>query len=192
MMAADAKELLAYVPPPAIRALLANSARQTPFSEPFTGCLLLADLVGFTPLTESYVARGRAGVEELSAVLNDFLSREIETVDAYGGEVVRIAGDGLVILWPCEDGDEAVIASTLRATQCAFALQSASLSRVEGKDSEALRQRIGIETGRLLAVHVGGDTDHRELLLAGAPLRDASQALLRAAPGDVVLGPGAH
>ncbi len=60
----------------------------------------LADISGFTPLTERLTASSSsssAGIEELSTILNSYFSQMIRIVESYGGDVIKFAGDALLI-----------------------------------------------------------------------------------------------
>jgi class 3 adenylate cyclase len=96
-------ELASYVP-----ALVARrfEGGRDPLGEPgcerFEAAALLADISGFTALTERLAGPrpGPGGVEALTELLNDCFGELVELVAADGGEVVKFAGDALLALWP--------------------------------------------------------------------------------------------
>jgi hypothetical protein len=53
---------------------------QTPRMEAFEGAVLVADITGFTALTEDLGRQGPAGVEMLTRCMNNFFSLVIHTV----------------------------------------------------------------------------------------------------------------
>src|SRR5262245_21591069 len=97
--------LASYAPPQYIRRL---AERPTPseagldaprFGVPLRrGAVLLADISGFTALTEQLCREGPAGAELLAAALNAYFSQIIDAISQAGGEVVQFAGDGLIAL----------------------------------------------------------------------------------------------
>ena len=89
--------------------------------------VLVADISGFTRLTESMGAREAAGVELLTKCLNSFFGQMIDLVLAHGGDVMRFAGDSMICCFaalPVESSlpDGGLEQATLRCLQCATAL----------------------------------------------------------------------
>ena len=62
--------------------------------------VLLADISGFTRLTEELVRTGPRGVEKVSVALNDYFGRWINIISEYGGDVLKFAGDAILAIWP--------------------------------------------------------------------------------------------
>ncbi|GAB94183.1 class 3 adenylate cyclase/predicted ATPase [Kineosphaera limosa] len=63
------------------------------------GAVLVADLVGFTPLTRHLSARGPRGVEALHDWLDETFHRWDEAVASEGGQVTAYAGDALTAVF---------------------------------------------------------------------------------------------
>src|SRR5208282_1137288 len=88
-----------FVPNHLIRRHLADP---TPPVEPradyLSGVILMADVMGYTALTERYSQRA-AGIEQLKQVLDDFLGRLNEIILEHGGDVISFAGDSVFALW---------------------------------------------------------------------------------------------
>ncbi|XRB02771.1 adenylate [Pycnococcus provasolii] len=61
--------------------------------------ILLADISGFTPLTEKLSKRGSRGVEMLTKCINAYFSAAIEIVHRHGGDVIKFAGDAMIIMF---------------------------------------------------------------------------------------------
>ena len=61
--------------------------------------VLLADISGFTRLSEELSALGNDGLECLSETLNDYFARMIDVIYAHGGDVMKFAGDALLAVW---------------------------------------------------------------------------------------------
>ena len=72
-----------------------------PFVQTYDCAVMLADISGFTPLTErlSQVKPAGAGIEELSQVLNSYFGAMIDLIHAYGGDVIKFAGDALLVVF---------------------------------------------------------------------------------------------
>ena len=61
--------------------------------------VLLADISGFTKLSEQLSSLGNDGLECLSDTLNDYFARMIDMIYAHGGDVMKFAGDALLAVW---------------------------------------------------------------------------------------------
>ena len=109
--------LAAYVPPAVARAALRHSGFPLPQAERFPAAVLLADISGFTPLTETLAQKGPEGAEELTRLLNTYLSRMIALVQAQGGEVVKFGGDAITVVFPAVQQELGI--ATRRAWQAA-------------------------------------------------------------------------
>lgn len=89
--------------------------------------ILVADISGFTKLTESLSQRDAAGVELLTKCINSFFGQIIEVVLHHGGDVMRFAGDSIICCFiaTSEEGvapERRLQQATLRCLQCASAL----------------------------------------------------------------------
>ncbi len=184
------KTLASYVPTWVARQLAANPQLPTePKAERFQAAVLFADISGFTPLAEQLSARGPAGAEELTRILNAYFGQLIDLVLALGGDVLKFAGDGALALWPATEEDLAV--ATRRAAQCSLAFQM-MLHNYEAVEGVRLSMRIGIAAGEVVAASFGGLRGRWEFLIAGQPLIQMGEANRLAKPGEVVLSSQAH
>jgi class 3 adenylate cyclase/tetratricopeptide (TPR) repeat protein len=163
---------------------------------PLRGALLFADISGFTALAERLAQRGPAGVEELSRLLNTSFGQILDTIDAHGGDVVKFAGDALLAIWPAEDADrqsgaDDLAAATLRAAQCALAINARMTNFYRLIASAQLTLRIGVAAGDMATVRIGGVYGRWEFLVSGEPLADVAAAERLAQPSQVALAPPA-
>lgn len=179
--------LISYVP-----SLLVQRTRKNPLPlaapemERFSAAVLFADVSGFTRLTEQLQERGATGVEELTQALNTYFGELIALVSAHGGDVVKFAGDALLVLWSTTNGSLSEV--TYRAAQCALAM-TANLNQYEVIPGVLLNLRVGVGAGEVLTAIVGGENGRWEFLVAGEPLMQMGAAEAQAQPGEVVLSP---
>lgn len=164
--------------------------------------MLLADISGFTRLSERLAASGPTGTEELTRLLNAYFGPVIDLITRHGGDVVKFAGDALLAVWPVQDGgvdgaaDGAAAdgasgcpdleSATLEASACALTLHDAAGERPEG-----LALRVAVGAGDLGLAHLGGVFGRWEVVVAGEALDGISDALKVAEPGQTVLTPAA-
>ncbi|HMA36463.1 MAG TPA: AAA family ATPase [Chloroflexia bacterium] len=187
-MSAMRATLSSYVPPPVVRQLAADPAPiPTPSAAHVPAAVLFADISGFTPLAERLARQSTAGAEELTAWLNAYFGRLIDQIVAYGGDLVKFAGDALLAIWAA---DEPLPVLAARAAACGLALPA--LRAAPGSVSGATpRLRIGIGAGTVALLHLAGVKGRAEFVVAGAPLAEMGAAVHAAQPGEVVLGPAA-
>ncbi len=79
----------------------------------FTGALLLADISGFTEITETLSKGGRTGVEELTSLLNRSFDTMLNTVDRHGGSVLTFSGDSILVRFDRPESAETAAAELL-------------------------------------------------------------------------------
>jgi class 3 adenylate cyclase/predicted ATPase len=154
-----------YLPPDRLRAVAAGE-RLPLIAE---GAVLLADISGFTPVTERLRATlgARRGAEELAAHLNSVYDALIAQVERYGGSIVGFAGDAIT----CWFGGEI---SAARATACGFALLEAMRSVQQIALPEGgyllLGLKVAITSGTTKRYAVGDPAIQLFDILAGDPV----------------------
>ena len=131
---------------------------------------MFADISGFTALAERLAEAGPAGTETLTRILNDYFGQLIALIEAYGGDIVKFAGDALLALWPAlpeeAETDEPLIAAVLRAAHCCLAVR-AQLNAYHATDQVQLSLRLALGAGPITALHLGGLHGHWEFLVSG-------------------------
>jgi class 3 adenylate cyclase/tetratricopeptide (TPR) repeat protein len=181
-----AQALAAYVPPLVLAALAREPHPiHEPRAETFDGVILLTDIAGSTTLTERMDAAGPSGVEDLSRILNAYFSDLIDRVEAHGGLVVKLNGDGLIAVWKEHDAPLAEL--TRRAAQCAITIQE-KLGRYRVAGDVHFSMRVSLGAGRVLHFVIGGVAERWASMIDGAALAEARAAIAIAHPGDVMLG----
>ncbi|MEX8503546.1 MAG: AAA family ATPase [Leptothrix ochracea] len=156
-----------------------------------SGVVLIADLAGFTALTEEKARRGQAGIEAMQTILNGCFEHLVSIIQAGGGEVYKFAGDATIAWWPARKGHDpqSLRDLMLAATTTAQRLQDlvpdlAAILHVP------LSLRIGIGAGPVFTAIVGGVGDRWEAVLGGEALQQVA-TIHHLPPGQVVLSPQA-
>ncbi|MDQ3004071.1 MAG: adenylate/guanylate cyclase domain-containing protein, partial [Chloroflexota bacterium] len=176
-----------YVPV-IIRQRLANSPEplNAPEYQSLQAGVLLADISGFTRLTEELVRGGPRGVEKVSTALNDYFGRWIDIITQYGGDVVKFAGDALLAIWPADAQRGGLRSAVLQSAACALEAHN-TLRGYQTAEGNPLVIRTGITAGGVQAVHLGGMFQRWEMLVAGEAISEVSVTMQQAAPGTIVL-----
>src|SRR5579871_3050791 len=154
-------------------ALAAPPAAAVPAAERRLVSVLFADLVGFTPLSES------RDPEEVRELLSRYFDTCRRLVELYGGTVEKFIGDAVMAVWgtPTANEDDAE-----RAVRTALDLVAAVSSLADELGAEGLRLRAGVLTGEA-AVTVGAVG---EGMVAGDLVNTASRVQGEAEPGSVL------
>ncbi|HZA82944.1 MAG TPA: AAA family ATPase, partial [Actinomycetes bacterium] len=206
-MATDVETLASFLPERLVRRLVERpEGAGKADADRMMGALLLADISGFTAITERLARRGPGGAEELRGLLDGAFGPLLELVAGSGGDVLKFAGDALLACWPGDgaegagrppggaggDDPAALAAATAAAAGCAAAMQAA-LGRYAAARRLPLALRIGVGAGEVVMLDVGGARERRELLVAGSAVPQTTGAAAQAAPGQVVLAePARH
>jgi class 3 adenylate cyclase/tetratricopeptide (TPR) repeat protein len=153
----------------------AAPVREPPASERRLVSVLFADLVGFTPLSESRDA------EEVRELLSRYFDVCRRIVTLYGGTVEKFIGDAVMAVWgtPTATEDDAE-----RAVRAALDLVAAVSALGQEVGAEELRARAGVLTGEA-AVTIGAEG---EGMVAGDLVNTASRVQSVARPGAVYVG----
>ncbi|MFV9504296.1 MAG: tetratricopeptide repeat protein [Oscillochloridaceae bacterium umkhey_bin13] len=186
--------LVSFLPPRVARTILSNPGYTTHAeAEQFPAALLMADISGFTSLTERLAEHRPEGAEELTALLNLYFRRMIDLLSAEGGEVVQFSGDALLATFARPD--ESLAEHVQRACQAAAQMQAAmtefgTLSTSIGP--VALGMKIMIGAGEIVALSIGGVRGRWQYIIAGPPLAAIAQAAEMASSGMIKLTPEAE
>ena len=138
--------------------------------------VLFADLVGFTERTE------RSDPEDVRARLTIYHQTAREQVEAHGGRVEKLMGDGVFAVFgvPAAHEDDPE-----RAVRAALRLQEAIDGLNDNDPDLALAVRVAVTTGEAI-VQLDGDDQDRETII-GDVVNTASRLEAVAPPGGVVV-----
>jgi len=176
--------LAAYIPRDRVEHILHGA----PLTD--DGVALIADISGFTPLTEA-LTHGLSpdrGAEELTRALEGVFTPLIAQIHAFGGSVIKFGGDALIVWYPRPPRARRR-AVVRRAITSAWRMQNAI--RRHGQISTPigtviLRMKVGLTCGPVKRFRLGDAELGFEDVLAGATLDRMAEAEHHAEPGDIV------
>src|SRR3954447_21724511 len=178
--AEEQRRLDAYVPPVVLRQLAQGPPARVRTED---ATVLFADITGFTKLSERLARRGREGAEELTQTIDTTFSALLDVADRNGGDLLKHAGDALLLLF---EGDDHVARACDSAVGMRHALRDVGRLRTSAGPA-SLRMSQGVHSGEFHLFLVG--ESHRELLIAG-PGATAVVAMEKAAgAGEILLSP---
>jgi class 3 adenylate cyclase/tetratricopeptide (TPR) repeat protein len=143
------------------------------------GSAVLADLSGFTRLTETLAVMGAEGVEVLHRALSLCFGTLLDTAMSLGGDVVGFAGDAALV-WFDGDGHEQRAAVAATAMPANLGQLPAAVT-----GGRRLRVSVGAHTGTVLGVLTGGP--QRSVVLCGPEISSLVRLQDAAEPGQVLM-----
>mmetsp|Transcript_22021 Transcript_22021/g.45872 ORF Transcript_22021/g.45872 Transcript_22021/m.45872 type:complete len:1993 (-) Transcript_22021:215-6193(-) len=164
-----------------------------PQIETVKGCVMIADISGFTKLGEKLRRKyGEGeGAARLASDINDVLSEFILCVYAYGGDIVKFAGDAIICVFQGRHEDMHVdpakyqTTATLKAQLCAK-----SLINLVDDDAGGLKMHGGICWGEIHFLRVGSEVKgpgNAMFMVAGKCVEGAGDALEETSHGQVMM-----
>ena len=143
--------------------------------------ILFADLQGYTTFSE------RHEPTEVGAMLNAYFDELVPLMQRHGGEVHKIIGDALMVVFN-KQGDQPD--HPVLAAGAGLALQR-SASALAASHPDWPRFRVGINSGEVLT-GVVGSRGHRTHDLVGDTVNLAARLEGQARAGEVVVGEGTY
>lgn len=169
------------VPYHVVEDILANPTERSIRAHDFQGTVLVADLVGFTPLCERLAHSGQDGLSKLSTVLNQLFGSLLErAVFPYFGYVVQFGGDSITVFYRGDDDVRRAVASAVAAQRLMFG----ELGRLIEGQSRELMLRVGLARGQI-QLPILGDLSRRAAVIAGEAASRAV-AMQRQAPPNAI------
>jgi class 3 adenylate cyclase/tetratricopeptide (TPR) repeat protein len=140
--------------------------------------VLFADLVGFTPLSES------RDPEEVRELLSQYFEAARTVIGRYGGVVEKFIGDAVMAVWGTP---VAVEGDAERAVRAGLDVVAAVALLGEQVSAPGLSARAGVVTGEI-AITVGAIGEG----IAGDAVNTAARVQTAAAPGEVWVDDATH
>ncbi|GMH72139.1 hypothetical protein TL16_g05837 [Triparma laevis f. inornata] len=143
-----------------------------PFTSlPSNGILMFADASGFTKLTNILSA------DNMSVVLSDFFTSMIEIIEEYGGDVLKFAGDALIVYFSHS--------KTLEAVKCGIKLIS-KLNHFKATSEHTLSLHIAIlKLNNLKSNILGTETSRLEFVVSSNSIVDSGIILDNTVAGEM-------
>eukprot|EP00797_Seminavis_robusta_P022824 Sro368_g127930.2 (2147) ;mRNA; r:15598-22595 len=166
--------------------------------------LLFVDISGFTMLST------RLKVEQLSKTINAYFQLIVEHIEAFGGDVLKFAGDAVFVEWRStrssllatsphdpHDGmyggeglgdEKAVITAAACAARIIDKCTDYEVMDEDGKKVATLNLHCAIGYGEVIGVHLG-TIDRMEYFIIGDPIKQVATAMDLGKMGEVVASP---
>ena len=141
-----------YLSPTVIEDLIAHPERLTLGGERRELTIFFSDVQGFTTISEAL------SPEDLTALLNEYLTAMVDIIQEEGGTIDKFEGDAIIAFWnaPLSQTDHAVrgVRAALRCQAKLAEMRPAIHARI-GKD---MLMRVGMNTGPAVVGNMGSKT----------------------------------
>ena len=179
-----AEAAAAYVPRILLESLASHPERPIPWWEWVEGTLVMADVSGFTMLSERLAQAGKEGAEWLTDVINRFFGRMLDLAWECGGTTLTFGGDAILLLFYGDDHERRGIAAALRMLHGTETLPAYRV----GNHRVKLAMSMGAHAGRFLTASAGTCACSQYLILGPETVKTA-QAEARASSGQLAITP---
>lgn len=184
------KTFISFIPTNIIKKILYKpSLSILEESEWIEGAVIFSDISGFTPMSQALSNYGSRGTEEMSGILNNYLTKMSHIIYKKGGIIQKIAGDAMTILFE-KQANVSWKVPLFYAVECAFGMQRLitefrKIKTIAGEFS--LEMKIGIGNGRLFTGTLGTYDFGIEPFLIGCPIENAVMSEHHAEQGEIWL-----
>ncbi len=84
--------------------------------------VLMVDISGFTRLSDRFQGLGQEGIDALTTTINNMFSIILDHVESWGGDVVKFAGDAVIVIWESPSAED-MGKTLIQAIECARSLE---------------------------------------------------------------------
>ncbi|KAJ3101655.1 hypothetical protein HDU97_001196 [Phlyctochytrium planicorne] len=180
------------------RKLLEESvSKKSAFVEDGVAAVVMIDISGYSKVTSKLAQHGKVSSELITRAVCDFMSRIIEIVVAWKGDVIRFIGDAIIVTWR---QDTTKLQAIEMAILCCFTIQrdtpnfefdATDLIRLayisagpkSGRESDSKAKfglHMGITYGPIQSVVLGDANLRLDYVVAGECLKDIGNLLTEA------------
>jgi len=178
------RSIASYIPRFMVEEQLLHSHLPAVHGQFYQGTLLLADISGFTTMSEELSKLGKEGAEELAAILNSYFTHMIDIAASYGGDQVKFGGDAMLLYFRGRR-------HAARAVRCSLMMLQAMKNFKQVSTSQGrfdLKMHIGINSGEFFAASLGSPDQQLHRIFTGREVNCTAQIEAVARSGEVLIG----
>jgi class 3 adenylate cyclase len=159
---------------------------------PYTchAAVLFVDLCNYSKITSTIAHRG---AHVLSSIVNEYLHRILLIVHKYGGDVIKFAGDAIIVIWYSTD-EENLPMNVLLAAKCVLEMQQNAGAHPVRDTPLHFRIHCGLSCGMLESeIYTARNHMNMQRLfhsVGGNSLMELSDLVDVAKPGEVCVSNG--
>lgn len=170
-----------YVSRLLLDSMLAHPRRRPPWIEPVEGTLVMADVSGFTAMSERLAASGKEGAETLTNVINRFFTDMLDIACRYGGITLKFGGDAMLLIFvgPHDTARAAAAGLEMLAATKAHAAFKVGTGRVK------LSMSMGAKRSSFYFAAVGDEATRMQEIILGPGACETCVAEAVASSGEL-------
>ena len=177
-----------FLPNSLVRSLArAGAPRALPYVAPIEASLLLADIAGYTALSERLEALGREGAEGVVAIVGELFRPAIAAIERWGGGVEAFTGDGVLAFFTGRTSARRAVAAAEVIRDTFGARQQVAV----GGGATAIGVVLAVHHGRVETVHLGTGTT-RHYMVRGRSIATLARLPEGASPGAIKVSAAAR
>ncbi|MBN2361498.1 MAG: AAA family ATPase, partial [Deltaproteobacteria bacterium] len=170
------------VPYHIVEAVLASPTELAIGHQTYEGCVMYAEVVGFSSMCERLASAGSQGLSQLSQVLDRLFELLLERgVFPFGGYVIHFGGDSMAVIFYGRDAPRRCIAAAISLQQIMYS----EIGRLLSDARRELMLRIGLAHGEI-HLPVLGDLARRFVVCAGEAAQRALKLQQQAQPDEIM------
>lgn len=150
--------------------------------------MLIADITGFTALSEKLSKMGKEGAEEITEIVNDYFSRLLDIIFMYGGDLYHFSGDALSALYypSKKEGDNKELRALLSAWEMKNILQEFSTVNTS-QGTFPLKVHMTLHTGNVVLLSTGMKDVGLYYFACGKETNEIAKLEEKGKAGEIVL-----
>ncbi len=170
-----------YLPAVLLDTVLSSPGRPPTWINSLEGTLALADISGFTRLSERLAEVGKEGAEWLTNIIDGYFHRMLDIAREHGGSNVKFGGDALLLLFTGEDHPGRAVAAAVAMSRTNRQLATVRV----GRDRIRLNMSVGVHSGTFWSASAGLPGRRMQHFILGREVSRVAQTEAAAAAGEV-------
>ena len=172
-----------YLPNILLDAIHRCPNRPSPWIDPLEGSLLLADISGFTSMSERLAEAGKEGAELLTGIISQYFHSMLDIAREYGGTKIKFGGDALLLLFKSENHAYRAVTAALAMQRATFKLKTFHV----GKYRIRLKMTVGVHSGIFWSAAAGLPDNRMQHFILGQEASRVDDVQSAAAPGELLI-----
>ena len=183
-MKRETEVVLSYVPA-VLAELVSKGQDRPPWGGEVEGTLVMADVSGFTTMSERLAEAGQEGAERLTGIINRFFGAHLDSAREFGGDTLTFGGDAILLLFRREGHADRAVAAAIKMLD-----ETRRMSSVEMPGGRVkLGMSVGAHSGTFLLAAAGAPEERMQLFVLGSSAARVAAAEAQAQREELVVSP---
>jgi class 3 adenylate cyclase len=155
--------------------------------------MLIADITGFTALSEELSKVGKEGAEEITEIVNSYFSHLLDVIFMYGGDLYHFSGDALSVLYypSKKKRDDKELRALLSAWEMKKILEEYSTVKTS-KGTFPLKVHMTLHTGKVTLLSTGMKDVGLYYFACGKATNEIASLEEKGKEGEIILSERFH